>query len=49
MGLALRPLLSNTFMGFIERKVISKYKLTYFRYFDDCFILGKDEKKRTFL
>ena len=31
-------------MGFIERKIISKYKLTSSRYIDDCFVLGKDLK-----
>ena len=45
MGSPLGPTLSNIFMGFIESKVISKFQLTYFRYVDDCFILGKDEKE----
>ena len=31
-------------MGFLERKVISNYKVTYFRYGDDCFVLGIIEK-----
>ena len=44
MGSPLGPTLSNIFMGFIEKKVISKYKVTYFRYVDDCFVLGEDEK-----
>ena len=34
-----------SFMDFIERKVMFKYKLIYFRYVDDCFVLGKDEKQ----
>ena len=25
--------------------MISKYKVTYFRYVDNCFVLGKDENK----
>ena len=45
MGSPLGPTLSNIFMGFIERKVISKYKVTYYRYVDDCFVLGKDEEE----
>ena len=32
------------FMGFIKRKVISNYKVTYFSYVDDCFVLGENEK-----
>ena len=32
MGSPLGSTLSNIFIGFIERKVISKYKVTYFRY-----------------
>ena len=31
-------------MGFIERKIISKYKLTSSRYIDNCFVLGKHLK-----
>ena len=45
MGSLLVPNLANIFMGFIERKVISNYKVTYFRYFYDCFVLGKNEKE----
>ena len=37
--------LSNIFMGFISRKVIPNYKVTYFRFVDDCFVLGKNEKE----
>ena len=44
MGSPLGPTLANIFMGFIERKVISKYKVTYFRYVDDCFVLAENEK-----
>ena len=44
MGSPLGPTLANIFMGFIERKVISNYKMTYFRYFDDCFVLGENEE-----
>ena len=36
MGSQLGPTLANIFMGFIKRKVISNYKVTYFRYVDDC-------------
>ena len=32
MGSPLGSTLSNIFIGFIERKMISKYKMTYFRY-----------------
>ena len=45
MGTSLGPTLSNIFMGFIERKVISKYKVIYFKYADDCFTLGKNKKE----
>ena len=31
-------------MGFLERKVICNYKVTYFRYGNDCFVLGIIEK-----
>ena len=44
MGSPLGPTLANIFMGFIERKVISNYKVTYFRYVDDCFVLAENEK-----
>ena len=44
MGSPLEPTLSNIFMGFVERKVISNYKVTYCRYVDDCFVLGESEK-----
>ena len=42
MGSSLGPTLSNIFMGFIEKQVISKYKVTYYRYVDDCFVLVRD-------
>ena len=45
MGSPLGQFLSNTFMGFIERWEISKYKMIFFKYVDDCFILGKNEKE----
>ena len=45
MGMSLEETLSNILTCFIERKVISKYKATYFRYVDNCFILGKMKKK----
>ena len=41
----LGPTLANIFIGLIGRKVISKYKVTYFRYVDDCFVLGKMRKR----
>ena len=40
----LGPTLANIFMGFVVRKVISNYKVTYFRYVDDCFALAENEK-----
>ena len=45
IGYPLGPIFANIFMGFIERKVISKYKVAYFRYVDNCFVLGKNEKE----
>ena len=47
-GIAVRsPLgttLVNIFMGFIKIQVISNYKVTYFGYVDDSFVLGKYKK-----
>ena len=46
MGLPLGPTLANIFMGFIEAKIFTsfKYKLQYFRYVDDCFVLAENEE-----
>ena len=45
MGLPFGPIFANTFMGFIKAKIIPsfKYKLQYFRYVDDCFVLAEIE------
>ena len=42
----LGPTLTNIFMGFVEAKIISsfKYKLRYFRYVNDYFILAKNKE-----
>ena len=44
MGLPLGSTLANIFMGFIEAKIIPsfKYKLQYFRYVEDCFVLAEN-------
>ena len=46
MGSPLGPTLANTFMSFIEEKIILsfKYKLQYFRFVDDCFVLAENEE-----
>ena len=45
MGSPLGPTLANIFMGYVESKIIRKFKhkLVYFRYVDDCFVLVKNE------
>ena len=46
MGSPLGPTLTNIFMDFIEAKVVYsfKYRLRYFRYVDECFVLVKSGK-----
>ena len=44
MGSTLEPTLANIFIGFIEAKVISSFKLRYFRHGDDCFVLAENEE-----
>ena len=45
IGSPLGPTLDNIFQDFIERKVISNYKVSYFKYVYDCFFLGQNEKE----
>ena len=44
IGSPLGPTLANILMGLIERKVMSNYNVTYFRYVYDCFVLEENEK-----
>ena len=46
MRLSLGPNLANIFMVFIKAKIIPsfKYKLQYFRYVYDCFVLTENEE-----
>ena len=45
MGSPLGPTLANIYISFLDKKVISDYMVTYFRYVDDCFVSGKNEKE----